>query len=159
MADDVKERIRERVDLAELIGETVALKPAGRERLKGLCPFHAEKTPSFHVHTGRGFYYCFGCGAKGDAISFVCETYAFSFPDIEKYIDHRIPVEPIAKELLAEVDPKSRVRVQKGDRLERRDGGRGKPGGGRPGGYTVSLFIQTCPAATLHHLRSGASGI
>ena len=76
-------------------------------------------------------------GAEGDAISFVCETYAFSFPDIEKYIGHRISVEPIDKELLAEVDPKSRVRIQKGDRLERRDGRgggprRGKPGGGKP---------------------------
>jgi ATP-dependent RNA helicase RhlB len=72
-------------------------------------------------------------GAEGDAVSFVCETYAFSFPDIEKFIGHRIPVEPIEKGLLAEVDPRSRVRVQRGDRLERRDagGGRGKPGGGR----------------------------
>ena len=76
-------------------------------------------------------------GAEGDAISFVCETYAFSFPDIEKYIGHRIAVETIDKELLAAVDPKSRVRIQKGDRLERRDGRgggprRGKPGGGKP---------------------------
>ena len=73
-------------------------------------------------------------GAEGDAISFVCETYAFSFPDIEKYIGHRISVEPIAKELLAEIDPRSRVRIQKGDRLERRDGGRGGPRRGKPGG-------------------------
>lgn len=71
-------------------------------------------------------------GADGDAVSFVCETYAFSLPDIEQYIGHKIPVEPIAKEMIAEVDPKSRVRIQKGDRLERRDGR--KPGGGRRGG-------------------------
>jgi len=80
-------------------------------------------------------------GAEGDAISLVCETYAFSFPDIEKYIGHRIPVEPVSAELLAEVDPKSRVRIDKADRLERRDGGGGRgkrrgppPAGQRSGG-------------------------
>ncbi|MCP5300293.1 MAG: ATP-dependent RNA helicase RhlB [Chromatiaceae bacterium] len=76
-------------------------------------------------------------GAEGDAISFACETYAFSLPDIEKYIEHKIPVEPVSLELLAEVDPRSRVRVEKGDRLERRDGGgkrRGKPPAGPKGG-------------------------
>ncbi|MDJ0740886.1 MAG: DEAD/DEAH box helicase [Gammaproteobacteria bacterium] len=75
-------------------------------------------------------------GAEGDAVSFVCETFAFSLPDIEQFIGHKIPVEPISLELLADVDPRSRVRIQKGDRLERRDGRggprRGKPGGGKP---------------------------
>ena len=66
-------------------------------------------------------------GAEGDAVSFACETYAFSLPEIEQYIGHKIPVDPVAAELLADVDPKSRVRIQKGDRLERRDGGRGGP--------------------------------
>jgi ATP-dependent RNA helicase RhlB len=74
-------------------------------------------------------------GAKGDAISFACETYAFSFPDIEKFIGHKIPVEPVSAELVADVDPRSRVRIDKADRLERRDGGgrnkRGGPGGGQ----------------------------
>jgi ATP-dependent RNA helicase RhlB len=72
-------------------------------------------------------------GAEGDAVAFVCETYAFSLPDIEQYIGHKIPVEAISNKLLAEVDPKSRVRIQKGDRLERRDG-RGGPRRGQPGG-------------------------
>ena len=65
-------------------------------------------------------------GAEGDAISFACETYAFSFPDIEKYIGHSIPVAQVSPDLLAEVDPRSRVRINKGDRLERRTGG-GRP--------------------------------
>ena len=80
-------------------------------------------------------------GAEGDAVSFVCETYAFSLPDIEQYIGHKIPVEPVSLELLAEIDPKSRVRVDREDRVQRRDsgggrggGGRGAGGGGRPGG-------------------------
>ncbi|MEN8175730.1 MAG: DEAD/DEAH box helicase [Pseudomonadota bacterium] len=67
-------------------------------------------------------------GAEGDAISFVCETYAFSFPEIEEFIGHKIPVEGVSTELLAEVDPRSRVRRE---RTKRHDGGRGKPGGRR----------------------------
>ena len=93
MADDAKERIRERLDLAEIVGETVALKPAGRERLKGLCPFHAEKTPSFHVHTGRGFFYCFGCGAKGDLFDFVMQTQGVDFGEALQMLGRRAGIE------------------------------------------------------------------
>ena len=72
-------------------------------------------------------------GAEGDAISFVCETYAFSLPDIEQYIGHKIPVGPVSAELLAEIDPSSRVRINREDRLQRRDGdGRTKRRGGPP---------------------------
>ncbi|MCG6968105.1 MAG: ATP-dependent RNA helicase RhlB [Chromatiaceae bacterium] len=74
-------------------------------------------------------------GAEGDAISFVCETFAFSLPDIEKFIGHKVPVEPVSRELLAEVDPRSRVRIDRADRLERRDGdGRGRRRGPPPRG-------------------------
>ena len=71
-------------------------------------------------------------GAEGDAISFVCETYAFSLPDIEKYIGHKITVQPVSLELLPDIDPASRVRIEKTDRLQRRDGGqrRGPPSRG-----------------------------
>jgi ATP-dependent RNA helicase RhlB len=55
-------------------------------------------------------------GAEGDAISFVCETYAFSLPEIEEFIDHKIPIEPVTDDLLAEVDPASRVRRERKDR-------------------------------------------
>lgn len=93
MNDDVKERIRATLDLAEVVGESVALKPAGRERLKGLCPFHAEKTPSFHVHTGRGFYYCFGCGAKGDLFDFVMRTRGVEFVEALQILGARAGIE------------------------------------------------------------------
>jgi ATP-dependent RNA helicase RhlB len=74
-------------------------------------------------------------GKEGDAISFVCETYAFSLPDIEQYIGHKIPVQAVSIELLAEIDPKSRVRIDKADRLQRRDGdGRKKRRGPPPAG-------------------------
>lgn len=59
-----------RVVLSDLIGRDVAMKRRGREYV-GLCPFHAERTPSFTVNDEKGFYYCFGCGAGGDAISYL----------------------------------------------------------------------------------------
>src|SRR5690554_1019912 len=93
MPSDAKERIRERLSLAEVIGEVVALKPAGRGQLKGLCPFHDEKTPSFHVHQDRGFYYCFGCQAKGDVFDFVMQTRSMSFPEALKLLGDRAGVE------------------------------------------------------------------
>ena len=86
-------------------------------------------------------------GAEGDAISFVCETYAFSLPDIEKFIGHKIPVQPVSPELLADVDPRSRVRIDKADRLERRDGGgrnRQRHGSG-PGGRQATQTPQAQP--------------
>lgn len=91
--DDAKERIRARLEIAQLIGETVALKPAGRGQLKGLCPFHGERTPSFHVHVDRGFFYCFGCGAKGDVFDFVMKTQALEFRDALRMLGERVGVE------------------------------------------------------------------
>jgi len=74
-------------------------------------------------------------GEAGDAISLVCETYAFCLPDIEAYIGAKLQVEPVQEELLAEVDPRSRVRVQRKPRDDRRggrrEGGEGRPRGGR----------------------------
>src|SRR5579875_512504 len=63
-------RVRAATDLAALVGEHTALRRVGR-RLIGLCPFHSERTPSFSVNAEQGLYYCFGCQASGDAISFV----------------------------------------------------------------------------------------
>jgi DNA primase len=72
--------IRDRVGLADVIGRRVKLVRKGREHL-GLCPFHNEKTPSFTVNEDKGFYHCFGCGAHGDAISFVQNTQNLGFVD------------------------------------------------------------------------------
>lgn len=91
--DDAKERIRARVDLAQIVGETVALKPAGRGQLKGLCPFHGERTPSFHVHVERGFFYCFGCGAKGDVFDYVMRTQGLEFRDALQLLGERVGIE------------------------------------------------------------------
>jgi DNA primase len=69
-----------RVDIAEVVGRHVQLKKGGAN-LMGLCPFHGEKSPSFSVSPSKQFYYCFGCGASGDAIRFLTEFTGASFPD------------------------------------------------------------------------------
>ena len=75
--DDVK-RVKERLDILEVIGDRVRLHRAGRGYL-GLCPFHDEKTPSFHVSQERQNYHCFGCGRGGDVFTFVMETEGLEF--------------------------------------------------------------------------------
>jgi DNA primase len=72
------EDLRQRVPLSDIIGKRVKLVRKGR-RHSGLCPFHSEKTPSFSVVDDQGFYHCFGCGAHGDAISFLRETDGLDF--------------------------------------------------------------------------------
>lgn len=64
------DELRSRLALHEIVGRKVRLNRAGRE-WKGLCPFHNEKSPSFHVNDEKGFYHCFGCGAHGDAVEFL----------------------------------------------------------------------------------------
>jgi DNA primase len=71
--------VRDRTSIADVISESVTLRPAGGGNLKGLCPFHDEKTPSFTVAPARGVYYCHGCGAGGDAIKFLMDAEHLSF--------------------------------------------------------------------------------
>ena len=63
-------RVREATDFVAIAGEHIALKKVGRQ-YQGLCPFHSEKSPSFSINPDKGVYFCYGCGAKGDVISFV----------------------------------------------------------------------------------------
>jgi DNA primase len=76
--DEDVARVREAADLAALVGQYTQLKRVGRRQV-GLCPFHAERTPSFTVNPEMGVYLCFGCQAKGDAITFVRETEHLDF--------------------------------------------------------------------------------
>ncbi len=77
---DIIARIKDETDIGEVVGRHVNLKAAG-SILKGLCPFHKEKTPSFIVTPARGTYHCFGCSAGGDVISFIMEIEGLSFPE------------------------------------------------------------------------------
>lgn len=88
ITDDLKHDVLAATDIVALVGAVTGLKKAGSS-WKGLCPFHGEKTPSFHVHPDRGFYYCFGCGAKGDAITFVRETEKLEFAEAVAYLARR----------------------------------------------------------------------
>ena len=72
--------LQDRVDIAAVVGSRVALKKGGKD-LQGLCPFHDEKTPSFTVSPSKNMYYCFGCGAGGDAIKFLEEFEGLSFTE------------------------------------------------------------------------------
>ena len=85
--------MRDRLNIADVIGEYVSLIPAGKGRLKGLCPFHKEKSPSFQVDTEQGYYYCFGCKAGGDVFKFVQETENLSFGDALRKLAERAGVQ------------------------------------------------------------------
>lgn len=78
--DEDVARVREATDLVALAGEHLALKRVGR-RYTGLCPFHAEKSPSFTINPELGVYYCFGCQVRGDAITFIREVEHLDFVD------------------------------------------------------------------------------
>lgn len=80
------DQVRERARIDEIVGEQVSLRPAGVGALKGLCPFHDERTPSFHVRPAQGYYHCFGCGEGGDVINFVENIHHLSFTEAVQYL-------------------------------------------------------------------------
>jgi len=65
------DEVRSRTNIADIVGDFVTLKSAGGGSMKGLCPFHEERSPSFHVRPQVGFYHCFGCGEGGDVFTFL----------------------------------------------------------------------------------------
>ncbi|HEY7838435.1 MAG TPA: DNA primase [Terriglobales bacterium] len=85
-------RLKAQAPLGEIIGEYVALRPAANGFI-GLCPFHGEKTPSFHVHTARQFYYCFGCHAHGDIFAFLMQMKKLSFAEAVETVAERLGIE------------------------------------------------------------------
>ena len=90
-ADDI-DRVRAATDLVAVVSEHVALRRSGT-RWVGLCPFHTERTPSFSVNGELGFWYCFGCQAKGDAITFVRETQQLDFVGAVESLARRAGIE------------------------------------------------------------------
>jgi DNA primase len=85
--------VRERSPVDQVVSARVTLSRAGGGSLKGLCPFHDEKSPSFNVNPGRGVWYCFGCGAGGDAIKFVMDTELLSFTEAVEWLANRAGVQ------------------------------------------------------------------
>jgi len=78
--DHIQREIKDRADIADVVGVFLSLQRAG-SRLKSLCPFHDERTPSFYVTPSKGIFKCFGCGKGGDAIHFLMEYERMSYPD------------------------------------------------------------------------------
>jgi DNA primase len=93
--------IRERADIAEVIGEYVTLRRAG-SNLKGICPFHPDTDPSFNVNPARQFFYCFGCGASGDIFGFVQRMEGIDFQESARQLAGRygieLPKQPISSQ-------------------------------------------------------------
>lgn len=97
-------RIAEAVDIVDLVGAEVQLKPQGK-RLVGCCPFHTEKTGSFTVSQSRQTYHCFGCGKHGDVFSRVMEREGCSFPEAIRRLAKRANIEEAEEHSPADVMP------------------------------------------------------
>ena len=89
---EVNRLVSERISLDKLISKYAKLEPTGKG-FKCLCPFHNEKTPSFHINTDMNFFYCFGCGISGNAITFLMKKEGYSYSDAVKKLgeDFNIP--------------------------------------------------------------------
>jgi len=107
--DDVKNRIKMRVPLDQLIGETVSLVRRGPS-ITACCPFHAEKSPSFHIYPDN-HYYCFGCKESGDAITFVRKTRDMSFIESLRFLSVKYGIEA------PELDEPDSVKRRRGEQL------------------------------------------
>lgn len=109
---DSIERLREAVDMVDLVGGRTDLRRVG-SRWVGLCPFHEERTPSFSVNAEQGLYHCFGCGEGGDAIGFVRATEQLEFGEAVEMLAERYNVE-LKRE---QEDPQAEQRRRRRDRL------------------------------------------
>jgi DNA primase len=108
--DDDIALVRERARIDEVVRDYVALKNAGGGSLKGLCPFHDERTPSFHVTPSRGMWYCFGCSEGGDVLTFVQRIDHLSFAESVEKLANKVGIE------LRYVDGGAAVNRQQGQR-------------------------------------------
>ncbi len=91
-SDNFKETLKQQADIVRVVGDYVKLKKAGAQNFSGLCPFHAEKTPSFSVHATRQFFHCFGCGQSGDVFTFVQKAENITFPEAVRLIAQKLGV-------------------------------------------------------------------
>ena len=110
---DSIERVKDAVDMVELVGARSDLRRQGAGSWKGLCPFHDERTPSFSVNAEKKVYYCFGCQESGDAIDFVKATEGLDFREAVEALAERYNVE-LKRE---DEDPQAEVRRQRRQRL------------------------------------------
>jgi len=115
---DAVQRVKDAAQIVDIIGECVSLKRAGAN-MKGLCPFHAEKTPSFMVNPARQSFHCFGCGEGGDVLSFMMKYYNLTFPETLKQLAQRYQITLPEKEFTSEDKKKAEKRQKLFDANER----------------------------------------
>ena len=114
------EAVRERARIEDVVGEHVTLKSAGVGSMKGLCPFHDERTPSFHVRPQLGYWHCFGCGEGGDVITFVQRINHLGFTEAVEYLADRTGVQLRYEEggqVRRGMEPGTRQRLMDANRL------------------------------------------
>ena len=92
ISDDIIDQIKGRIDITDIVGHHVSLTKAG-QNLKGLCPFHQEKTPSFTVSPSRQIFHCFGCGAGGNVFTFLTRLTGASFPEVVRDLGQKVGIE------------------------------------------------------------------
>ncbi|MEY4019058.1 MAG: hypothetical protein RLZZ590_358 [Actinomycetota bacterium] len=109
-ARDIEE-VKSRINIADVVSDYVALRPASVGSLKGLCPFHDEKSPSFNVRPVQGFYHCFGCGEGGDVYKFVQQMDSLSFYEAVEKLAGRVGFELTYEEGGSSSDTGQRNRI------------------------------------------------
>lgn len=97
--EEIVERVRQHFDIVDVIGEYVSLKKAGRSSYTGLCPFHNEKSPSFHVSQDKQLYHCFGCAASGNVFTFLIEKEGITFQESVERLAQRANIALPAEEM------------------------------------------------------------
>ena len=111
ISEEVITQIRDRIDIVDIVGQHVSLTRAG-QNLKGLCPFHQEKSASFTVSPSRQIFHCFGCGAGGNVFTFLTRITGASFPETVRDLGRRVGIE------VEEASVASGVQAQQANRTE-----------------------------------------
>lgn len=104
ISEDVINQIRDRTDIVEVVGQHVSLTRTG-QNLKGLCPFHQEKSPSFTVSPSRQIFHCFGCGVGGNVFTFLTRITGASFPETVRELGRKVGIE--VEEATSQVGPQA----------------------------------------------------
>ena len=111
ISENVINQVRDRVDIVEIVGHHVSLTRAG-QNLKGLCPFHQEKSPSFTVSQSRQIFHCFGCGAGGNVFTFLMRITGANFPEIVRELGQKLGID------VPDSEPSSGPQAAQANRLE-----------------------------------------
>ena len=117
---DFASHLKSSIDIVRVVGEYVQLQKAGPNTYKGLCPFHQEKTPSFHVRPSHQWFHCFGCGKKGSSIDFVMEIEALSFWEACVQLAERYGIPLPKRTEPADADTKKRAGIYEAQEIAQR---------------------------------------